>query len=147
MEQSPELLVGLTDFTRWGAELRASLARTLNGVWLQGALPVPLGPVSAGNGGTQQLSSSAGRCVGWSVRNQDGVNARVINLRERNGEGPILATITLPGGTPGAASTQFFTPGFAFTSGLYAEITDGNGVGVTVAPDGISGAVYLGATE
>lgn len=144
-EKAPEVMVAEIDYVRWGAEMRAAMAQTLGGVWLQGARAVPLGTVTAG--GTQQLSSSAGRCVGWSVRNQDGVNGRVINLRERNAEGVVLATITLPGGVPGAADTRVLVPGFAFVYGLYAEITDGNGVGNPVAPDGISGSVYLGATE
>lgn len=131
------------DYTRWAAELRAELSRSLASVWLRGALPVEIGP--ADQGGTQQLSFSPGRITGWSLRNADAANARIVNLRDRDADGPILATITLPGGTPGESRHYHHAAGIAFVNGLYAEVTDAPGT--PVPPTGISGAVYLGATE
>lgn len=60
----------------WFSQMYADLAESLRGVALQGALPVPIGYDNSGRqlgaNGSQQISRSAGRLLGWSIRETSG---------------------------------------------------------------------------
>ncbi|NUP79750.1 MAG: hypothetical protein HOV96_19615 [Nonomuraea sp.] len=144
-EQAPALFDAETLFARWGAELTAALAQTLNGVYLRGSRAVPVCTHPAAGGGpllaegVQRISNSAGRLTGWSFNLPTGAAgpAQVDLYDGTDNTGTLLGSISL---TAGASSAPFTHHGIAFVYGLYADIT---GVGA----DAVRGAVYLGATE
>lgn len=126
------------DHVRWLMQMQANLAETLHGVMLRGARPVQIGQAS---GATSLVSTSAGRFVGWSVRESTGANPAVLRLWDgRNNEGHLLACINL---SNGGSNTTWLSPGgVSFQYGLYVEIISGTGLS-----DDVEGAVYLGAAE
>jgi hypothetical protein len=56
-----------TDGIAWLTQLMTDVAQSLNGVALQGALPVPFGWDKDGRGPRLKISSSAGRLLGYSL--------------------------------------------------------------------------------
>lgn len=60
----------------WFSQLYADLSQSLRGVALQGALPVAIGYDDAGRqlgaNSSQQISRSAGRLLGWSIKETSG---------------------------------------------------------------------------
>ncbi len=126
------------DFVRWFSQMQTDLAETVGGVLLRGARPVQIGTAT---GATPLVSTSAGRCVGWSMRETTGVNPAVVRLWDgRSNEGDLVACVNLGNG---ASNTQWMAPGgFSFQHGLYVEVIAGGGLS-----DDVEGVVYLGGTE
>lgn len=142
-EQAPALFDAETMFARWGAELRAALASTLNGVYLRGSRAVPVcthpGTTAAVlKEGTQRISNSPGRCTGWTFAiPEGGAGSAQVDLYDGcDNTGTLIATLVLVQGQ----HISFEHHGIAFVYGLYADIT---GAGA----DAVRGSVYLGATE
>lgn len=141
-EQAPALFDAETLFAHWGAELRAALASTLNGVYLRGSQAVPVcthtanGPLLAE--GRQKISNSAGRLTGWTFNVPAGAAgpAQVDLYDGTDNTGTLLASISIEVGK----SKELEHHGIAFVFGCYADIT---GTGA----DALRGSVYLGATE
>jgi hypothetical protein len=126
------------DFVRWVSQMQTNLAESLGGVLLRAARPVQVGIA----GGAQNLAStSAGRLVGWSLRESTGANPAVVRLWDgRDNEGALVACINLG---QGASETQWMAPGgVSFQHGLFVEVIEGTGLSVSV-----EGAVYLGGVE
>lgn len=140
-EDSPELQAQF-DYVKWGAELRASLSKSLAGVWLRGAEARPVCTItSAGpvvRGGSPRVSNSAGRLVGWSFNVPEGApgGAQIDLYDGTDNTGTLIASVSLVVGQ----SDAFEHHGIGFVYGLYADIT-GDAANV------VRGAVYLGATE
>lgn len=112
-------------------KLRAELARGNRGVNLQGALVVQLR--APGTGGTQ-ASGSAGRLMGWSLRETSGTAPATIWLRDGRGpDGPIVAVVQL---AATASQNTGHIGGMALAEGLYVDVAGA-----------VEGAVYLGGTD
>lgn len=66
----------------WFSQMYADVAKSLRGVALQGALPIQIGYDDSGHnlgqGGTQQISRSAGRLLGWSLQETAGQPLAVV---------------------------------------------------------------------
>lgn len=142
-EQAEQLLDAEVLATKWGAELRAALSQTLNGVYLRGSRAVPVSTHVAGTGpvlkeGTQRISNSAGRITGWNFALPEAAagSAQIDLYDGSDNTGLLLATIIL---AP-AQNQPFNHHGIAFVYGCYADITG-------TAADAVRGVVYLGATE
>ncbi|NUO44680.1 MAG: hypothetical protein HOV82_21930 [Streptomyces sp.] len=126
------------DFVRWFSQLEGNLAETLGGVLLRAARPVQVGDAA----GAQNLAStSAGRLVGWSLREATGAAPGVVRIWDgRDNQGALLACINLG---QGASETQWMAPGgVSFQHGCFVEIIAGGGLSADV-----EGAVFLGGAE
>lgn len=66
-----------TDGIRWLSQLMTDVAQSLNGVALQGALPVPFGYDAGGRGPRLSISRSAGRLLGYSLSETAGHDVTV----------------------------------------------------------------------
>lgn len=133
-EKAPEEV----DFVRWFSMLQGNLAETLGGVLLRAARPVQVGVAA----NAQNLAStSAGRLVGWSLRESTGTAPGVVRIWDgRDNQGALLACVNLG---QGASETQWMAPGgVSFQHGLYVEIISGGGLS-----DDVEGAVFLGGAE
>ena len=131
-KETPEI-----EYVKWLAQMQTDLAQSHNGVLLQGARPAPLGGVDAGTG-TVRLTGSAGRLVGWSVRETGGVNGAVIRLHDsRDTSGTVIAVISV---NAGQAQTIWLDAGVSFVDALAAELVTGANLSTA-----IEGSVYLGA--
>lgn len=125
------------DYLKWLLSMQTDVAETLNGVLLKGARPAPFGVVDSSLG-VVRLTSSAGRLVGWSLREFGGVNPAVIRLRDsRDTSGTIVSVITL---AANGAQNQWIHPGVSFVDALSAELVTGANLSASV-----EGAIYFGA--
>ena len=126
------------DFVRWISQMQTNLAETVGGVLLRAARPVQVGVAE----GAQNLAStSAGRLVGWSLRESTGTSPAVVRVWDgRDNTGALVACVNLG---QGASETQWMAPGgVSFQHGLFVEVIEGDGLSVAV-----EGAVYLGGVE
>lgn len=108
-------------------EIRAGLAETRNGLRVTGARYVPIYPNSL-------AAASAGRLVGWSVRETAGAAAVVTVYAGRDANADVLATIPLAAN--GGSTHLPGGPGVSFGDGAYVAVTGA-----------ITGALYLGAVD
>lgn len=67
VDPHPERATIGTEYARWVTQLMTDVAQSLNGVALQGALPVPVGFDPGGHGPQVLASGSAGRLLGYSL--------------------------------------------------------------------------------
>lgn len=123
----------LIQFTHWVSEIRAELGQSIRGTFLQGALARPI----ANNA---PISTSAGSCVGFSLRNLDAANPATVQLFDQDQAGTggtLLLTIQL---NPSESRGDSYLPGgVGFADGLYAI--------VTTAGAGVEGSVWLRAND
>jgi hypothetical protein len=73
---------GVNRWAAWYAQMYADVAKSLRGVALQGALPIQIGYDDGGRelgqNGSQQISRSAGRLLGWSIRETSGAAVNLV---------------------------------------------------------------------
>lgn len=129
----------------WFAQMYADVAQSLRGVALQGALPMPIGYDESGRAlganGSQQISRSAGRLLGWSIKETGGVAAVSLvfnDIDESTGgnanHGPVVAVTGL---IASGHENEMITP-TSFSDGLAVTFT-GSGL--------VYGVVLLGGVD
>lgn len=106
---------------------------TKNSLPVKGALALPIGVAT--NAKTV-LSNSAGRCVGWSIKEATGAAAAELDLLDgTNVDGNLLFPITL---AAGESSREWFGPsGISFGVGLFTQLVSGS----------VTGTVWIGAVD
>lgn len=106
---------------------------TKNGRPVLGALALPVGTTT---NALTMLSNSAGRVVGWALKETTGLATAELDLLDgTNTDGDLLAPITL---APSESVRDWFGPaGISFGRGLFAQLVSGS----------ISGTVWLGRID
>lgn len=126
--------IDLIQFTHWIAQMQTELGQSIRGTFLQGARPVPI----TANG---PISTSAGSCVGFSLRNTDQANTATIQLYDQDQAGiggTLILTIQLAAGESRADS--YFPGGVGFADGLFAIVT-------TTNAGAVEGSIWLRAND
>ncbi|MEV4557784.1 hypothetical protein AB0K51_12380 [Kitasatospora sp. NPDC049285] len=126
-DQVPEV-----EYIRWLSQLQADLAQSINGVALRAARPVAIGVAP---NGSQRPLSSAGRIVGWSVRETTGAAAVVRLWDGREAGGQLLGVIAFPAGA--AANVMPSGGGINVSDALFVEVVTGT----------VEGVLYLGGVD
>lgn len=112
------------------SELRDTF--TKNSQPVLGALALPVGEADRAK---TVLANSAGRCVGWAIKETTGNTPAELDLKDgTNTDGDLLFPIAL---SPGESNREWFGPsGISFGVGLFASITGA-----------ITGTVWIGAID
>lgn len=121
------------DFVKWGAQLRADLSQSVNGVLLRGARAVPVGSSASA---TKNATNNAGALVGFALRNTSASVSAVVLLRDgTTADAPVVVPITL---APDESIRDWFGPsGVNLSFGLYVDVTAG----------AVDGTVFLRGAE
>lgn len=113
-----------TEFSRFAAELRTSVAETVAGISLKGARPVAVGITS---GATTRPTTSSGAIVGFALRNRSSsttTNVTVYLYDGADANADVLMAISL---APGESVRDWFGPAGIHIGdrGLFVQ-ADGN---------------------
>lgn len=106
---------------------------TKNGRPVKGALALPVGTAT---NAVAMLGNSAGRLVGFALKETTGVNPAELDLLDGvNADGDILVPITL---TAGQSTRDWYGPaGISFGRGLFAQLITGS----------VTGTVWIGRID
>lgn len=140
-EATPQTI--MTAYSAWIAQLYADLAESLDGVALQGALPVEIGTNLHGVALSPQISRSAGILRGWSLRETGGqaVTLDFFDVDEAQGQNIVVA-----GSFRRVATTQLAANG-ASTAEL-PNASFQSGLGVLIGGAGtVTGVLYLNGVD
>lgn len=113
------------------AALLEALARSRDGVTLQGAEAKPIAAAPAGSGTDASFGNTGGRLRGWALRETTGAAGATVELRDGGPAGDLVAPINLD---PGETCRDWFGGGgISYTNGLFLVRLSGS----------VDGALYL----
>lgn len=111
-------------------ELRAALSQTKGAVVLQGAEVRSVPATTTG----RRISTSAGRLMGWALRETAGAPATVYLRDGRDAGGEIVVPLQL---AANESTRDYFAGGLSLVDSLYLDVVAGS----------VEGAVFVGGAD